>query len=95
MTVINTGYEMVLWEHVRKVSLSQLALTLTTGFLWLNIYLLKMDGMGSRLYISVILLISVLLVNIGLLSKQNLKKVQKCLGENNKKGLVLKKKQTG
>ena len=38
VALFNTGYEMVLWEHIRKVALSQLAITVTSGLLWLNLY---------------------------------------------------------
>ena len=68
VAIFSTLYEMVLWEHIRKIALSQLALTLATGFTWFNIYQMIISDIDLRLYISVFVMAAVLLVNIGLFS---------------------------
>jgi hypothetical protein len=73
------GYELSLSEHIRKVSLSQLAITLATGFLWFNVYQMAVEAIDLRLYISVFIMTAVLLTNIGLISEHNFKKIQKLL----------------
>ena len=83
---------MVLWEHVRKVALSQLAITLATGFTWFNIYQMIISDIDMRLYISVFVMAAVLLVNIGLFSEANLKRIQKALtGKPTKRKKAMKR----
>lgn len=92
VAVFSTLYEMVLWEHVRKVALSQLAITLATGFTWFNIYQMIISDIDMRLYISVFVMAAVLLVNIGLFSEANLKRIQKALtGKPTKRKKAMKR----
>lgn len=79
VAILNTGFEMVLWEHIRKVALSQLAVSMATGFLWFNIYLMSVEGINLQLYISCMVMGAVLLTNIGLFSESNFKKLQNVL----------------
>lgn len=79
MALFSTIYELALWEHIRKVALSQLALTLSTGLIWFNIYQMAVSEINLRLYASVVLMGAVLLANIGLCSEVNYRSVQKGL----------------
>jgi len=65
--------------------MSQLIITLATGFIWFNIYQMMISEIDLRLYISVFVMTAVLFGNIGLFSEANFKRIQKSLGGSQKK----------
>ena len=68
IALCNVLYEIALWEHIRKVALSQLVITVVTGFFWFNVYDIINTELNIRVYIATVILAVVLLINIGLLS---------------------------
>lgn len=66
--IINFLYELVLIETLKKASLNRLVITQVTGLLWFNIYQMSQSDIELQHYISVIIMLFILLVNIGLFS---------------------------
>lgn len=64
MMMLNSLYELVMIESIKKVALNRLIITQVTGLLWFNIYYMAKTEIDLQHYISVIIMLFVLLVNI-------------------------------
>lgn len=87
MMLLGVVYEAVMMECLKKVAVSRLIITQITGMLWFNIYSMSQTEIKLPHYISTIVLLFVLLVNVDLFSEENMRSL---LGLFNKK----KKKKT-
>lgn len=76
---------MVLIESLKKVGVNRLIITQITGILWFNIYSMSKDDIQMKHYISVIIMLFILLVNIELFSEDNIKNLLNLFSNNKNK----------
>jgi hypothetical protein len=85
MVLLGVVYEAVMIESLKKVAVSRLIITQITGMLWFNIYTMSQAEIQLPHYISTIVLLFVLLVNIDLFSEENMRGLLGLLNKKKKK----------
>jgi hypothetical protein len=64
IVLLGVVYEAVMIESLKKVAVSRLIITQITGIMWFNVYAMSQTEIKLPHYISAIVLLFVLLVNI-------------------------------